>query len=65
MGLSERVWEAFTTTIKLADKVGQLSHTVKTQQAKIEDLTGRLIRLETAMELALLAKRPRAMEDKR
>lgn len=65
MGRSERVWEAFTTTMKLADKVDQLSHTVKTQQMRTEDLTGRLVRLATAMELALLAERPRAMEDKR
>ena len=65
MGLSERVLDAFTTTIKLADKMDQLSHTVKSQQAKIEDLTGRVIRLETAIELALLSKRSRVMEDKR
>lgn len=57
MGLTERVWDAFTTTIKLADKVEQLSATVARQQQHIEDLTGRVIRLETALEIALGAKR--------
>jgi len=57
MGLTERVWDAFATTIKLADKVERLNATVARQQLHIEDLTGRVIRLETALELALGAKR--------
>jgi hypothetical protein len=30
-----------------------LANTVKDQQTRIEDLTGRIIRLETALEIAL------------
>jgi hypothetical protein len=57
MGLTERVWDAFARTIKLADRVEQLNATVAKQQLHIEDLTGRVIRLETALEIALGAKR--------
>jgi hypothetical protein len=34
-------------------KVESLANTVKDQQSRIEDLTGRVIRLETALEIAL------------
>jgi hypothetical protein len=34
-------------------KVESLAGTVKDQQSRIEDLTGRIIRLETALEIAL------------
>ena len=57
MGLTERVWDAFARTIKFADRVEQLNATVAKQQLHIEDLTGRVIRLETALEIALGAKR--------
>ena len=61
MGLTERVWDAFARTIKLADKVEQLTATIAKQQNHIEDLTGRVIRLETALELALGAKRSKRL----
>jgi len=61
MGLTERVWDAFARTIKLADKVEQLSATVAKQQNHIEDLTGRIIRLETALEIALGARRTKRL----
>ena len=57
MGLTERVWDAFARTIQLADKVEALTATIAKQQHHIEDLTGRVIRLETALELALDARR--------
>ena len=53
MGLTERVWDAFARTIRLADKVEQLTATVVKQQHYIEDLTGRVIRLETRGSLSL------------
>jgi len=61
MGLTERVWDAFARTIKLADKVEQLSATVAKQQGHIEDLTARVIRLETALELALGTRRTKRL----
>ncbi|HMU54683.1 MAG TPA: hypothetical protein PKA61_06740 [Nitrospira sp.] len=61
MGLTERVWDAFARTIKLADKVEQLTATVAKQQHHIEDLTGRVIRLETALEIALGARRTKRL----
>jgi hypothetical protein len=61
MGLTERVWDAFTRTIRLNDKVDQLSTTVTKQQLRIEDLTARVIRLETALEFAMNAKRSRRL----
>lgn len=60
MGVAERVWSALTAVIKLEDKVTRQAEALKSQQAKIEDLTGRMIRLETQLELltsAALIKR--------
>ena len=60
MGVVERIWGALTAVIKLEDKVTRQSEALKAQQAKIEDLTGRVIRLETQLELltsAALVKR--------
>jgi cell division protein FtsB len=37
--------------IKLEDKVTRQAEALKAQQAKIEDLTGRVIRLEAQLEL--------------
>ncbi len=51
MGMTDRVWGAFTAMIKLEDKVQRQSEAMKWQQAKIEDLTARVIRLETQIDL--------------
>ncbi len=60
MGVTERIWGALTSVIKLEDKVQRQAEAMKAQQARIEDLTGRVIRLEAQLELltgAALAKR--------
>jgi CII-binding regulator of phage lambda lysogenization HflD len=51
MGVTERVWRALTSMIKLEDKVTRQADALKTQQVKIEDLTARVIRLETQLEM--------------
>ena len=51
MGVTERVWSALTSMIKLEDKVTRQADALKAQQVKIEDLTARVIRLETQLEL--------------
>ncbi len=56
MGITEKMWDAITTVIRMNDKVERLSGTVKSQQDKIENLAERIIRLETALEIAMLAK---------
>lgn len=53
MGVTDKVWDALTTVIKMNDKVVSLAGTVKEQQTKIESLTERVIRLEAALEIAL------------
>lgn len=60
MSVAERLWAAFTAVIKLEDRVSRQAEALKAQQEKIEDLTGRVIRLETQLELlasAALVKR--------
>ena len=49
----DKMWDGITQVIKMDSKVEGLSETVKDQQSRIEDLTGRIIRLETALEIAL------------
>lgn len=62
MSISEKVWDALTTVIKMNDKVERLAETVKTQQQKIENLTVRVVRLETALEIALSSRGARKVE---
>lgn len=56
MGVTDKMWDALTTVIKMNDKVERLAGAVKAQQDKIENLTERVIRLETAIEIALAGK---------
>jgi hypothetical protein len=51
MGITERVWGALTSMIKLEDKVIRQGDVIKAQQLKIENLTERIIKLETTIEL--------------
>jgi len=55
MGVTEKIWGAFTSMIKLEDKVNRQSEAMKSQQAKIEDLAGRVIRLETRLDMLMQA----------
>jgi hypothetical protein len=56
MGLAEKMWDGISRVIRMDAKVEGLAETVKSQQGKIEDLTARVIRLETALEIALASK---------
>lgn len=55
MGVTERVWGALTSMIRLEDKVVRQGEIIKGQQIRIEKMTERLIRLETTIELLLRA----------
>jgi hypothetical protein len=55
MGVTDRVWNALTSMIKLEDKVTRQSEVIKAQQSKIENLTERVIKLETTLELLMRA----------
>ena len=51
MGVTERVWAALRSMMKLEDKVALQSEAIKAQQLKIENLTERVIRIEAQLEL--------------
>ena len=53
MSITDKMWDAITRVIRMDDKVERLAGTVKDQQSRIEGLTERVIRLETALEIAL------------
>ncbi|MHB1232651.1 MAG: hypothetical protein ACYCZQ_08755 [Burkholderiales bacterium] len=53
MSLPEKLWDTLTTVIKMNDKVERMAEVIKGQQVRIEDLTARVVRLETALEIAL------------
>ena len=55
MGVTDKIWGALTSIIKLEDKLNRQSDAMKTQQTKIEDLTGRVIRLETQLDMLVQA----------
>ena len=68
MGVTEKMWDGITKVIRMDARVEGLAEAVKEQQARIEDLTGRVIRLETALEIALETqgiKRPRGRIEKK
>lgn len=51
MGVTDKVWGALASMIKLEDRVQRQAEAMKAQQSRIEDLTGRVIRLEAHLEL--------------
>ena len=53
MGVTDKLWDALTTVIKISDNMVSLNSSVKAQKAKVEGLTERMIRLETTLELLL------------
>ncbi len=53
MGVTDKMWDAITTVIKMNDKIERMAATIIVQQQKIESLTERMIRLETALEISL------------
>lgn len=53
MGIADKMWDAITKVIKMNDRVERMAATMITQQQKIESLTERVIRLETALEIGL------------
>lgn len=60
MGVTDKVWGALSSIIKLEDRVQRQAEAMKAQQQRIEDLNSRVIRLEAQLELltsAALVKR--------
>ena len=55
MGVTDKIWGALTSMIKLEDKVDRQIDAMKSQQQKIEDLTARVIRLETQLDMLMSA----------
>lgn len=63
MGVTDKVWGALTSMIKLEDRVNRQAEAMKSQQQKIEDLTGRVIRLEAQLVLLTSAALVRRLEN--
>jgi len=53
LGVTDKVWAALTSMIKLEDKVSRQAEALKHQQERIEDLSGRIIRLESQLEMLI------------
>ncbi|MEB3354941.1 MAG: hypothetical protein VKM34_12045, partial [Cyanobacteriota bacterium] len=53
MSVTDRILTALTTVIRMNDKVEAMAGLMKEQQRRLDDLQGRVIRLETVLELAL------------
>jgi hypothetical protein len=53
MSVTDRILSALTTVIRMNDKVEEMAGLMREQQRRLDDLNGRVIRLETVLELAL------------
>jgi hypothetical protein len=53
MSVTDRILMALTTVIRMNNKVEEMAGLMKEQQPRIDDLNGRLIRLEAMFEIAL------------
>ena len=53
MSVTDRILSALTTVIRMNDKVEAMAGLMKEQHRRIDDLNGRIIRLETVLEIAL------------
>lgn len=62
MGITERVWGALASMIKLEDKVVRQGEVIKAQQSKIENLTERMIKMEITIELLMRASEQRRIK---
>ena len=62
MGVTERVWGALASMIKLEDKVVRQGEVIKAQQSKIETLTERMIKMEITIELLMRASERRRIK---
>lgn len=54
MGAPGTIWQALTAIIQMEGRVDQQAKAIEKQQVKIENLTGRAIRLEAQMDMLLL-----------
>lgn len=50
MSMTDRIWNALVSMIKLEDKISGQKEVIKAQQMKIENLTERVIKLEATLE---------------
>lgn len=53
-GPTETVWKTLKSVIQMESRIELLATTAREQQAKVESLTERVIRLETQMDMLLL-----------
>lgn len=53
MSITDKMWDAMTAVIRMNDKIERMAGALVSQQRKIENLTERVIRMETALEIAL------------
>ena len=62
MSITDKMWDGIARVIKMDSKVENLAAGMVDQQKRIEDLTGRIIRLETALEIAMLSQGQRSQD---
>lgn len=53
-GATETIWKTLKSVIQMESRIDLLATTAREQQAKIESLTERVIRLEAQMDMLLL-----------
>lgn len=58
MGIADRIFDGLRATIQLNERVSVLGQELKALSVDVRDLDRRLIRVETALELAISGRFP-------
>ena len=64
MSIGEKVWDALSAVVKMNDKVERLAQASSGMGLKLETLTERVVRLETALEIGLAVESRRLPRSK-
>ncbi len=62
MSMTDRIWNALVSMIKLEDKISGQKEVIKAQQMKIENLTERVIKLEATLEVLMRVSEQRKLK---
>ena len=56
MSFGDKVWDAFTVLVQMRDTMSTLTESMKRQRERTDNLTERMVRVETTLDLLMKAQ---------